>query len=166
MVNKTSLWIRRRGISYLKDIRFAKPKNCKGIIELLQQYTKRQKKATINMLLCLEFLNCERQLSINIHSVKVYYDCNTEITVTAGATQAIATAIATVVCSGDEVIVFEPTYDAYEPLVELQGGKTVPIELKFPDFKPDWNEVKNAINLKTKAIIINSPHNPLWIYSL
>lgn len=103
-----------------------------------------------------------RKAIVDKHSLcqSVYYDCNTEITVTAGATQAIATAIATVVCSGDEVIVFEPTYDAYEPLVELQGGKTVPIELKFPDFKPDWNEVKNAINLKTKAIIINSPHNP------
>ena len=103
-----------------------------------------------------------RKAIVNKHTLcqNVPYDSDTEITITAGATQAIATAVTTVVCPGDEVIVFEPTYDAYEPLVKLQGGKIVPIELKFPDFKPDWDEVKNAISVNTRAIIINTPHNP------
>ena len=90
----------------------------------------------------------------------VLYDHDTEVTVTAGATQGLATAIATTICPGDEVIVFEPTYDAYVPLIELQGGKAIPLELKSPDFKPDWDEVKKALSTRTKAIIINTPHNP------
>jgi methionine aminotransferase len=90
----------------------------------------------------------------------VCYDPDTEITVTSGATQAIATAIATLVHAGDEVIVFEPAYDSYIPLVEVQGGKAVSIELKAPAFKPDWDEVTRAVTEKTRAIIINTPHNP------
>ena len=93
-----------------------------------------------------------RKAIINKHLLcqKVNYDFQSEITITAGATQAIATAISTVVCPGDEVIVFEPTYDAYVPLIELQGGVSVPVELKHPDFKPDWDELKNAITSQTK----------------
>lgn len=90
----------------------------------------------------------------------VYYDPQSEITVTAGATQALAAAIAALVHPGDEIIVFEPTYDAYVPLIEVQGGKAVPLNLKAPAFLPDWDEVAAAVSSKTRAIIVNTPHNP------
>lgn len=90
----------------------------------------------------------------------VHYDPDSEITVTAGATQALAAAIAALVHPGDEIIVFEPTYDAYVPLIEVQGGVAVPLELKAPDFLPDWSEVEQAVSPKTRGIIINTPHNP------
>lgn len=88
------------------------------------------------------------------------YDPETEVTVTAGATQAIYTAIAAVIREGDEVIIFEPAYDCYEPAVELNGGTPVFVSLKAPDYHIDWNEVKKVINHRTKMIIINTPHNP------
>ena len=88
------------------------------------------------------------------------YDPQTEITVTSGATEALYAAITAVVEKGDEVIVFEPAYDAYVPVIQLSGGIPVYIELKFPDYKIDWDEVQNAISKKTKLIIFNSPHNP------
>ncbi|MCW5518339.1 aminotransferase class I/II-fold pyridoxal phosphate-dependent enzyme [Aureitalea sp. L0-47] len=88
------------------------------------------------------------------------YEAQTDITITAGATQAIFTAIAATVHHGDEVIVFSPAYDCYEPAVELFGGTPRAIQLSSPDFKPDWDEVAETINDKTKLIIINSPHNP------
>ena len=90
----------------------------------------------------------------------VFYDPQKEITVTAGATQALAASIAALVHPGDEIIVFEPTYDAYVPLVEVQGGIAIPLELKAPEFKPDWQEVTDAVTDKTRGIIINTPHNP------
>jgi methionine transaminase len=89
-----------------------------------------------------------------------YYSPDTEVTVSSGATQALATAIATLVRPGDEVIVFEPTYDAYIPLIELQGGQAISLELKSPDFKPNWQDLADKISDKTKAIIINTPNNP------
>jgi methionine aminotransferase len=88
------------------------------------------------------------------------YDPETEVTVTAGATQAIYTAIAAVIREGDEVIIFEPAYDCYEPAVELNGGTPVFVSLKAPQYNIDWNEVKKMINHRTKMIIINTPHNP------
>ena len=88
------------------------------------------------------------------------YDPNSEITVTAGATQAIFTAIAATVEKGDEVIIFTPAYDCYQPTVELFGGKTVPIQLKAPNYQIDWDQVSDTINKKTKLIVINTPHNP------
>jgi methionine transaminase len=88
------------------------------------------------------------------------YDPETEITITAGATQAIYTAIAAVVREDDEVIIFEPAYDCYEPAIELNGGKTIYMQLKAPDYGIDWNAVKKVINHHTRMIIINSPHNP------
>lgn len=88
------------------------------------------------------------------------YNPETEITVTAGATQAIFTAIAATVNEGDEVIIFTPAYDCYEPAIELVGGKPVYVQLKDPDYKINWEEVKKVINQRTKMIIINSPHNP------
>lgn len=88
------------------------------------------------------------------------YHPETEITVTAGATQAIYTALAAFICQGDEVIVFEPAYDCYVPAIELQGGIAVYSQLYAPDFTINWADVKSKIGPKTKAILINSPHNP------
>jgi len=88
------------------------------------------------------------------------YDVEQEITVTAGATQAIFTAVAALVRPGDEVIVFEPVYDSYVPSIELNGGTAVPCRLTFPDYRPDWDEVRARITPRTRMIIINSPHNP------
>lgn len=90
---------------------------------------------------------------------KTYNPVN-EITVTAGATQAIFTAIAATIQRGDEVIVFAPAYDCYEPAVALFGGITKSIQLKPPFYTPNWDEVTQTISAKTKMIIINSPHNP------
>ena len=88
------------------------------------------------------------------------YDVESEVTVTAGATQAIFTAIAAFVRAGDEVIVFEPVYDSYVPAIETVGGKAVYAQLKFPDYVPDWEQVAPLISPKTRMIIVNSPHNP------
>jgi methionine aminotransferase len=88
------------------------------------------------------------------------YNIDTEITVTAGATQAIFTALAAVINKGDEAIIFTPAYDCYEPAIELFGGKSIPVQLKAPLFQPDWSEVEDKITSNTKLIIINSPHNP------
>jgi methionine aminotransferase len=88
------------------------------------------------------------------------YDTDQEITVTAGATQAIFTAIAAFVRGGDEVLVFEPVYDSYVPAIETVGGKAIFAPLDFPDYKPDWDQVRTLITPRTRMIIINSPHNP------
>ena len=88
------------------------------------------------------------------------YDPETEITITAGATQAIYTIISALVQKDDEVIIFAPAYDCYVPTIRLNGGKTVEIELRSPEFKVDWHKVKNAVSERTKMIIINTPHNP------
>lgn len=89
-----------------------------------------------------------------------FYNPETEITITAGATQAIFTIIAATISKGDEVIIFTPAYDSYAPTVELFGGKIIPIQLQPPFYNPDWQEVADKISAKTKMIIINSPHNP------
>jgi methionine aminotransferase len=88
------------------------------------------------------------------------YNPETEITVTAGATQAIFTSISAFVKIGDEVIVFEPVYDCYIPAIEMMGGIVKPIELTYPNFEINWDLVRNTISDKTKLIIINTPHNP------
>lgn len=88
------------------------------------------------------------------------YDVASEITVTAGATQAIFTAITALVHPGDEVIVFTPVYDSYAPAIELQGGKVVHAELAFPAYRPDWAQVKRLVTPRTRMIVINTPHNP------
>ena len=83
-----------------------------------------------------------------------------EVTVLPGATEAIYCAIVACVRTGDEVIVFDPAYDSYAPSVHLCGGKTIHIPLRPPEFGIDWQQVRDAINSKTRMIIINSPHNP------
>jgi methionine aminotransferase len=84
----------------------------------------------------------------------------TEITITPGGTYALYTALTTILEPGDEVILFEPAYDSYIPNIEINGAVPVLLGLKVPGYKIDWNEVKQNITPKTKAIFINSPHNP------
>ncbi|KRE90608.1 methionine aminotransferase [Frateuria sp. Soil773] len=87
-------------------------------------------------------------------------DPDAEVTVTSGATEAIFAAIAAVVRAGDEVIVFDPAYDCYEPAIDLQGARAVHIPLTVPSFAIDWQRVRDAVTPKTRMILINSPHNP------
>lgn len=87
-------------------------------------------------------------------------DPNAEITVTPGATYGIYTAFASILDKGDEVIVLEPAYDSYIPNIETCGAKAVTVSLTAPTFTVDWDKVKAAITPKTKAIIVNTPHNP------
>ncbi len=91
---------------------------------------------------------------------QVDYDPETEITITAGATQALFTAITAFVKEGDEVIIFEPAYDSYAPAVRLQGGLVKYVRLAQPDFTIQWDAVRKMVSNRTRMIIINSPHNP------
>jgi len=90
----------------------------------------------------------------------VKYSPESEITITAGATQAIFTAISAFVKENDEVIIFTPAYDCYQPAIELNGGRPIFVQLHAPTYKIDWQAVKKVISRKTKMIIINTPHNP------
>lgn len=104
---------------------------------------------------------CSKYQSLYGHS----YLPDTEVTITAGATQALFTAFAALVQPGDEVILFAPAYDCYEPSIRLFGGTPVIIQMEAPQYVPDWEAVANTIGPKTKAIVINSPNNPsgtLW----
>ena len=96
------------------------------------------------------------------------YNPATEITITAGATQAILTAILAVVRAGDEVIVLEPCYDSYVPNIELAGGTAVAVPLTPGTFRPDFDKISAALTPRTRAILINSPHNPsatIWTHA-
>lgn len=107
--------------------------------------------------------NLELRLAISNKYELLYkstYHPEKEITVTAGATQAIYTIISAFIRPNDEVIIFKPAYDCYDPAVEINGGKTIAIQLSAPNYKVDWIEVASKISTKTKMIIINSPHNP------
>ena len=87
-------------------------------------------------------------------------NADTDVTVTSGATEALFSAIAAIVREGEEVIVFDPAYDSYEPAIELQGARAVHIPLTVPSFSIDWQRVRDAVTPKTRMILINSPHNP------
>lgn len=91
---------------------------------------------------------------------KVKVDADEEVTVTAGATYGLFTAFQALLHEGDEVLVFEPAYDSYVPGIQLAGAVPVFVELHAPDFRIDWEQVKKHINARTRAILINSPHNP------
>ena len=100
-------------------------------------------------------------IAIKIESLHAYkYRATDEITITAGATQGIITAILAVVHPGDEVIVLDPCYDSYSPSIALAGGTVVRVPLTPGSFRPDFARIAAAINGKTRALIINSPHNP------
>lgn len=98
------------------------------------------------------------QMTSDLHSINV--DPENEITVTSGATEAIFDIITATVKNGDEVILFDPAYDCYDPAIRLSGSNPIHLKLKQPDFSIDWKEVKSIISPKTKMIIINTPHNP------
>lgn len=83
-----------------------------------------------------------------------------EITITSGATEAIYAVITAFIAPGDEVIVFDPSYDSYNPVIRLNGGIPVHINLQYPDFSVDWDLVRSKISARTKMIVINTPHNP------
>ena len=89
-----------------------------------------------------------------------YYSPETEITITAGGTQAIFTSIASIIHPNDEVIIFEPAYDCYAPTVKAFGGLVKSFEMQPPFYDIDWDMVKKLVTMNTKLIIINSPHNP------
>lgn len=92
------------------------------------------------------------------HGIAV--DPETEITLTCGATEALFSTIQAVVDRGDEVIVFDPAYDAYEPAVRLAGGRCIRIPLMPPDFAIDWDRVRDSLGPRTRLVILNNPHNP------
>lgn len=96
-------------------------------------------------------------------SEKLYgsvYHPDTEVTVTTGGSEAIFSIISAFINEGDEVIVFEPAFDLYRPVIELFGGKVKAVQLKAPDFEIDWNEVRHLVSPKTKMILLNNPNNP------
>ncbi|MEO0627248.1 MAG: methionine aminotransferase [Bacteroidota bacterium] len=98
------------------------------------------------------------------HKKKLLYGCDldpqTEITITHGATEGIFSGLTALIRPGDEVVYFEPAYDAYLPAIQLNGGVGVPIRLKSPNYSIDWEQVRKAISPRTRLIMINSPHNP------
>jgi methionine aminotransferase len=109
----------------------------------------------------LGVLELRQAIAQKIHTLyQKQYDPVTEITVTAGATQAIINAILAVVRAGDEVIVLEPCYDSYIPNIELAGGTVVRVPLTPGSFRPDFDRISAAITPRTRAMLINSPHNP------
>ncbi len=91
------------------------------------------------------------------------YDVESEITVTSGATEAIYAAITSMVSEGDEVIIFTPAYDCYEPAIHLNGGKVIYVRTEHPTYKIDWEQVKKVITQRTRMIILNTPHNPTGV---
>jgi methionine aminotransferase len=88
------------------------------------------------------------------------YDPATEIIVTSGATEGLFSTLTALVRPGDEVVLFQPAYDSYVPAIQLSGGTPVFVTLRSPDFRVDWDEVRRAVTPRTRAIVINSPHNP------
>jgi methionine transaminase len=128
------------------------------LIELINKYMQSGKNQYAPMPGIMPLREIIAEKTYRLYSLK--YNPETEITVTAGGTQAIYTAITSIIREDDEVIVFEPSYDCYLPAIELNGGRPVFIQLKQPDYAIDWNEVQKAINSRTKMIIINTPHNP------
>ncbi len=128
------------------------------LVELVYKYMKQGNNQYSPMAGAIALREIIAQKTEKIYGAK--YNPDTEITITAGATQAIYTAITAIIKEGDEVIVFEPAYDCYQPAIELNGGKTIYLQLKSPDYSIDWEELKRVVSHRTKMIIINSPHNP------
>lgn len=91
------------------------------------------------------------------------YDPNTEIQIVSGATAGLYATLTAFVHPGDEVLLFEPCYDSYVPVIRLSGGTPVFASLRYPDYTVDWDEVKRAITPRTKAILVNTPHNPTGV---
>ena len=101
------------------------------------------------------------QIARKLHRTRgVTVDPESEITITVGATEAIYSAVQSLVGAGDEVLVFDPAYDSYDPAVRLAGARCVHVPLQPPAFRPDWDRVRAALTARTRLIIINSPQNP------
>lgn len=128
------------------------------LIELVSKYMKAGNNQYAPMAGLIQLREMLAQKTEELYGAQ--YNPDTEITITAGATQAIYTAITAIIREGDEVIVFEPAYDCYQPAIELNGGKTIYLQLKAPNYSIDWEEVKKMMNHRTKMIIVNTPHNP------
>jgi len=128
------------------------------LIELVNQAMKSGNNQYVHM---NGYLPLREALAEKVHSLyKASINADTQITITPGGTYALYTALTTILQHGDEVIVFEPAYDSYIPAIELNGAIAITIQLTFPDYKIDWAAVKDRITERTKAIMINSPHNP------
>lgn len=112
--------------------------------------------APMQGIMALRELLCEKASAL----YGALYSPDTEITITSGGTQALYTAIASVINKGDEVIIIEPAYDSYIPAIEMHGGIVKCAQVKSPDFKIDWSQVRSLISARTKMIMINTPHNP------
>src|SRR5512139_951712 len=87
----------------------------------------------------------------------------TEVVVTSGATAGLYAALTALVHPGDEVVLFEPCYDSYVPVIRLSGGTPVFVSLRYPDYRVDWDEVRRAITSRTRLILVNTPHNPTGV---
>ncbi len=133
--------------------------NCdEELIALVNKYMKEGKNQYAPMAGLMTLREVIADKIASLHGTK--YDPESEITITAGGTQAIYTAISAIIRDGDEVIIFEPAYDCYQPAIEMNGGTTIYLQLKAPTYSIDWNQVKKVITHRTRMIIINTPHNP------
>ncbi|MCC6251740.1 MAG: methionine aminotransferase [Bacteroidia bacterium] len=128
------------------------------LINLVSKYMKKGYNQYAPMAGSMKLREIVAQKVEDLYNTK--YNPDTEITITSGATQAIYTAISAIVNEGDEVIVFEPAYDCYIPAIELNGGKAIFVQLKFPEYSINWDDVRKLINKHTRMIIINNPNNP------
>jgi methionine aminotransferase len=129
-----------------------------SLIDLASKYMKQGFNQYAPMPGTMALRECVSQLLAQTYAAN--YHPETEITITAGATQAIYTCMAAFINAGDEVILFEPAYDCYAPAILIHGAKPVYCTLEAPEFKINWEQVRQKITTKTRAIIINSPHNP------
>jgi methionine aminotransferase len=129
-----------------------------NLIELVNKYMKQGMNQYAPMPGLLSLREKIAQKTFDLYTAQ--YDPNTEITIVPGATHGIYAVMSAMISEGDEVIVIEPCYDSYVPSIALNGGRAIFVELKLPEFKIDWNEVKKLVNFKTKVILINTPHNP------
>ncbi|MDH5366470.1 MAG: methionine aminotransferase [Cyclobacteriaceae bacterium] len=128
------------------------------LIELISSYMKKGLNQYAPMSGVPHLSNAISKMIANTRNVMV--NSENEITVTSGATEAIYDIITATVQKNDEVILFDPAYDCYDPAIRLSGGTPIHIKLTQPDFSIDWEVVKNHINPRTKMIMINTPHNP------
>ncbi len=128
------------------------------LIELVNKYMQKGLNQYAPMIGVPELRSAISQMHLKASGFE--YNFDTEITITAGATQGLYTAISSLVSEGDEVIVFEPAYDSYVPTIKANGGKPIYISLNHPSYKIDWEDVNMRISSKTRMIIINNPHNP------
>jgi len=128
------------------------------LIDLVHKYMKKgfNQYATMEGVMVLR----ERLVEKTQELYKTVYNPETEINITAGATQALFTTITAFIGEGDEVIIIEPAYDSYVPAIEMNGGTAVYVKLKKPDYTIPWDEVRKSITNRTRMIILNSPHNP------